>query len=229
MAYQLTVSQPWLECQSCELAQWRTNVVLGIGDDDADIVFIGQNPGVYEDESGQPWSGRAGDIFETFLGKFSLSFDSVFVDNAIGCAPFEPDPKRDGRLVLTKPKDEHLRACRPRIQDAIYAVDPYVVVAMGEVAFKTLTGASGKIHKLRQHVRLIKVPGIMKYVTYPLITTYNPAALINQEGKPIDEFGAAYKPGQHKRPGSLWDRFFRDLDFIYGLVETLKIQHRRKR
>lgn len=229
MAFQLSISEPWLDCESCELARWRTNVVIGMGDDDADVVFIGKNPGYVEDETGEPWSGRAGEVFESFLMKFGWSFESVFVDNAIACAPFAPDPKREDYLTLTSPTDGQMNACRPRLHDVIYAVDPYVVVAQGTEAYKTLSGEGGKIRNLRQQVRLIKVPGVLKYVTYPLIITYNPAALINKEGQPVDEDGVTYKKGRHKKKGSLWDKFYNDLEFIYGLVERLKIQQERKR
>lgn len=226
----LKINEPWLKCTRCELWRNRENVVLGAGNPHADIFFLGQNPGFAEDASGRPWSGKGGLVFRSFLARFGWSLETIFSDNAIACAPYVKEEGKQ-RYKINKPSTAMLAACRERVHEAIYAVDPLVVVALGEVAYRTLTGSTAKtsIGALRQEVTNFRIPGVVKYVTYPLIVTYNPAALINTSGNPVNTDGTELLGGSHKKRGSIWDKFFQDLDYVHTRTKTLKQIHKTER
>lgn len=225
MTAQLEISQSWLGCTACALSLHRDNVVLGMGDPAADVMFISKGPGGVEDQTGEPWSTMQGSVFEELLKQLGRSFDSVFVDNLVACAPFQRDLQNPDRVVIGNPQPEHIAACSRRLHDVIYTVDPLVVVALGAVPGRVLSGQKGKITDVRRCVRMFKIPGVLKHVAYPLITTYSPAGLVNERGEPVDERGVVYRSGQHKRENSLWDKFRRDLEYVFTMVDSLKNHH----
>lgn len=223
------ITDRWSNCSRCDLCKYRSNIVLGSGDIEADIMFIGQNPGPREDKNGIVWSGVAGKYFEASLNVFGLNLETTFNDNTVACASFILDEKRDGYLKLGKPSKQQLDACRERLHETIYTVDPIIIVALGQIAHQTLTGEAGKMDEIRERPHFIKVPGVKKIVTYPMFVTYNPASLCDREGNPVDSNGNVFKPGKHKSPGTPQDKFMNDLSHIISIVDNLHVLNEVKR
>jgi DNA polymerase len=170
----LPFSLGWLGCRRCELHKTRTNVVLGVGNPHADLFFLGPYPGPDEDKVGLPFVGDAGKAFEKELHhtKVELSRDDIFIDNVAACWPTREE---GGKIVTGKPALDQIKACRWRIWEAIYRVDPLLIVALGDVALKALTGDATNIGSARGEIYMSRVPGFYKHLTYPVFATFNPA------------------------------------------------------
>lgn len=147
-------------------------------------MFIGECPGENEDEQGQPFVGRAGQLFDKFMR--DPGFDSFYVTNAVMCKP----PGSD------KPKAEHWNACRPRLLREIAAIDPVVVVTLGGIAANALLGDSSSILKLRERFHSVEIEGTVTTFTKPVICTYHPSAA-QREGS--------------LGPGSILEKMYDDL------------------
>lgn len=170
----LPFSLGWLDCKKCDLWRMRTNVVLGAGNPHADLFFLGPYPGPDEDKVGLPFVGAAGDAFETELQhhKVGLKRSEVFIDNVVACWPTKDE---GGKIVTGKPGPDEIKACKWRIWEAIYRVDPLLIVALGDVALKALTGDATNIGAARGEIYMSRVPGFYKHLTYPVFATFNPA------------------------------------------------------
>jgi len=129
----------WAECQACPLSQTRKNVVFGNGNPDADILFIGEAPGEAEDESGTPFNGDSGNLFNALLVGAGLEREQVYITNLIACRPpGNRDPQKDE-------KD----SCGIRLNEIIYLVDPLIIVPIGAQALKAL--ARGRDWSIKDH------------------------------------------------------------------------------
>jgi len=112
------------DCQRCEaLCESRSRIVNGTGPADADLLFVGEAPGQYEDEQGEPFVGRSGDVLDAALLDAGLERGDVRITNCVRCRPPE---NRD-------PTTEELGNCRPYLETEIDRVDPAVVVTLGKV------------------------------------------------------------------------------------------------
>ncbi|GAA0312546.1 uracil-DNA glycosylase [Halarchaeum salinum] len=111
-------------CEKCaDLVESRSRIVNGVGPDDADIVFVGEGPGANEDEQGEPFVGRSGDVLDDALDTHGLRRSDVRITNCVRCRPPE---NRD-------PSNEELANCRPYLDAELEAIAPDVVVALGKV------------------------------------------------------------------------------------------------
>ena len=134
-------------CKRCpDLVDSRSRIVNGVGPDDADVVFVGEGPGATEDEEGEPFVGRSGDVLDETLREVGLDRGDVRITNCVRCRP--PD-NRD-------PTTEELANCRGFLDSELRAVDPDVVVTLGKVPSQHLLGRSvavtkeaGSVHDLR--------------------------------------------------------------------------------
>jgi DNA polymerase len=115
----------------CPLAATRTNLVFGMGNADADLMFVGEAPGATEDQQGKPFVGRAGRLLDTLLEEIGLSRGEVFVANILKC---RPPGNRD-------PLPEEIEECTPYLMRQVELIEPKVVVTLGNFATKTLTGS----------------------------------------------------------------------------------------
>ena len=170
----LPFSIGWLDCKRCELYKDRANVVLGIGNPRADLFFLGPYPGPDEDKVGLPFIGAAGEALGLELRhpKVDLTRDEIFIDNVVACWPTREE---GGKIVTGKPSLQAIKACKNRVWEAIYRVDPILIVALGDVALKALTGDATNIGSARGEIYMAKMPGFYKHVTYPVLATFNPA------------------------------------------------------
>lgn len=118
-------------CEECpDLVASRSRIVNGVGPADADVVFVGEGPGANEDERGEPFVGRSGDVLNAALADHGLGRGDVRITNCVRCRPPE---NRD-------PTDAELANCRPYLDAELEAVAPDVVVALGKVPAQHLLG-----------------------------------------------------------------------------------------
>lgn len=128
-------------CRACSLGGFRTQAVFGVGDPDADVMFVGEAPGFHEDQQGEPFVGRSGQLLTKLIAEhLGLQREQVYIANTLKCRP--PD-NRD-------PLPEEIEACTPFLRRQLALVRPRVVVALGNFAAKLLTGSTFGITKLRE-------------------------------------------------------------------------------
>ncbi|MFO8004519.1 uracil-DNA glycosylase family protein [Thioalkalivibrio sp.] len=149
-------------CVACtELASRRTQTVFGVGDRDADWLFIGEAPGAEEDRRGEPFVGRAGQLLDNMLAALDLARgENVYIANILKC---RPPGNRD-------PRPDEMAACRPFLDRQIALIAPRVVVALGRVAAQALLASEAPLGRLRG--------GDHTYGGIPLVVTYHPAYLL---------------------------------------------------
>lgn len=166
-------SHPWKQfstdvsrCTRCQLSQTRTQSVFGMGDVDADILIIGEAPGYYEDQQGEPFVGRAGQLLNAMLASIGLSRESVYITNILKCRP--PD-NRD-------PLPEEVRQCSQYLDQQIDWIQPTLILALGRHAAHYLLQTDQSMSKLRgqQHV--------YRDTNIPVLVTYHPAYLLRKAG-----------------------------------------------
>src|ERR1041385_4618845 len=154
-----------LACEKCRLAKTRTQVVYGVGNPNADLMFIGEAPGRDEDIQGQPFVGRAGQLLTDIIKAMKLTRDDVYIANVIKCRP--PENRT--------PEPDELEACRPWIRRQIEIIQPKVIVTLGRFALQSLTEKSYGITAVRG--QWLDYNGIKVMPTYhPAYLLRNPAA-----------------------------------------------------
>jgi DNA polymerase len=130
------------DCQRCKLGSGRTTLVFGVGNPQAELMFVGEGPGRDEDLKGEPFVGRAGQLLTEIITKgMKLRRDDVYIANVIKCRP----PKN------RNPEAEEVASCRPFLERQIDIVAPRIVVALGTFAAQTLLGVRTPISRLRGH------------------------------------------------------------------------------
>ena len=126
-------------CTRCSLHQTRTQTVFGVGDPNADWMFIGEAPGAEEDRRGEPFVGRSGQLLDQMLAAIGQSRQSVFIANIIKC---RPPNNRD-------PKPEEASACRAYLERQIEIVNPRIIIAVGKIAAQNLLGTDSPVGRMR--------------------------------------------------------------------------------
>ncbi len=155
----------WTDCTRCKLHQWRTNIVFGEGNPDAEVMFIGEGPGEEEDKQGRPFVGRAGQLLTLMLRAIGFEREDVFITNIVKCRP----PKN------REPEKDEVIACSPLLQKQIEIIDPELIVTLGKPAITALSGEKLSITKIRGRVMLI---GGRK-----VLPTYHPAYLLRNPAR----------------------------------------------
>jgi uracil-DNA glycosylase family 4 len=151
-------------CTGCRLAQGRTQVVFGVGDPSADLMFVGEAPGFHEDKQGFPFVGQAGKLLDNLLAGIGLERSNVYIANVIKC---RPPGNRD-------PMPDEIEACEGHLFRQISLIEPKVVATLGNFATKLLSGKPlgiTRVHGQEQEVTL----GERRVLLYPL---YHPAAAL---------------------------------------------------
>ena len=153
-------------CERCELHQGRNTVVFGTGDENADLMFVGEAPGADEDRQGEPFVGRAGQLLTKIIEAMDLTRDDVYIANVIKCRP--PGNRN--------PKPIEIETCEPFLLRQIELIQPKVICALGTFAAQTLLRTDQKISMLRGRFH--------DYHGCKLMATYHPAYLLrNPHGK----------------------------------------------
>ena len=162
-----TLKEQICGCLKCPLGKTRTNFVFGVGNPDADIMFVGEAPGADEDEKGEPFVGRAGQLLNKIMQAIEWKREDVFIANILKCRP------PDNRDPL--PSEEDL--CEPYLIKQIELIKPIMIICLGRIAAQTLLRTKDSLTTLRGNVQ--------NYHGVPLYVTYHPAALLrNPNWKP---------------------------------------------
>lgn len=148
-------------CQACGLCARRNKTVFGVGDREADWLFVGEGPGADEDAKGEPFVGQAGKLLDNMLAAIGLARGrGVYIANIVKCRP--PGNRN--------PEPGEARQCMPYLQRQVDLIRPRLIVALGKVAATNLLGAEEPITRLRGRV--------LDYRGIPLLVTYHPAYLL---------------------------------------------------
>jgi uracil-DNA glycosylase family 4 len=159
-----------LACVKCpHLASSRKNVVFGVGSIDAQLMFVGEAPGADEDEQGEPFVGKAGQLLTKIIETTGLSRADVYIANILKCRPDTPGQSAGNR----KPTPDEMATCIPYLHEQIDLIRPKVIVALGATAVDGLLGKTIGITKLRGNWRT--------YRGTPLMPTYHPAYLLRNQ------------------------------------------------
>jgi uracil-DNA glycosylase family 4 len=151
-------------CTRCRLAQGRTQVVFGVGNPDADLVFVGEAPGFHEDQQGYPFVGAAGKLLDKLLAGIGLSRRDVYIANVLKC---RPPGNRD-------PMPDEIEACESYLFRQLSIIEPKLVATLGNFATKLLSGKQHGITRVHGQPQGAQVGGL-PVVLYPL---YHPAAAL---------------------------------------------------
>jgi uracil-DNA glycosylase family 4 len=160
-------------CTRCPLAEHRTQVVFGVGDPDADLLFVGEAPGRDEDIQGEPFVGRSGQLLDRLvLEEMGVDRSRFYIANVVKCRPPE---NRD-------PRPDEIASCRPFLDSQLELIAPRVVVTLGNFATRLLLETDLGITKVRGR-------------SYPmgafqLVPTYHPAAALRSGGVVVAEMRA---------------------------------------
>ena len=157
-------------CTRCaHLACSRTQTVFGVGNPAADLMFIGEAPGADEDQQGEPFVGRAGQLLTRILKAMNFAREDVYIANILKCRPNMPAGSSGNR----PPTLTEMQTCRPYLLEQIDIIQPSVLVALGAVAVEGLLGTRGAMRELRGRWHT--------YNSIPLMITYHPAYLLRNQ------------------------------------------------
>ena len=170
---------PWEElqnecnrCRACALSATRKNVVFGVGNTEAEVLFIGEGPGANEDEQGLPFVGRSGQLLDKYL--FAIDLDrkkNCYIANIVKC---RPPHNRD-------PLPTESEACMPWLREQFKLLQPKIVVCLGRIAAQRMIRADFSVTK--EHGTFIEKNGIL------FMGTFHPAALLRQPQNKPEAFG----------------------------------------
>ena len=145
------ISEKVRACTKCRLSENRTKAVPGEGDEDSDLLFVGEGPGRQEDQQGRPFVGRAGNKLTDILGSVSLERSQVYITNIVKCRP--PENRA--------PKSDEVDSCLPYLEAQIAEINPSIIATLGNTATKTLldteegiTSARGKFYSWRGDIQV---------------------------------------------------------------------------
>ncbi|MEW5710487.1 MAG: uracil-DNA glycosylase [Pseudomonadota bacterium] len=177
------------QCADCKLAHARTRTVFGVGDENAEWLFVGEGPGAEEDARGEPFVGQAGKLLDSMLAAIGLKRgENVYIANVVKCRP-------PGNRT---PAPEEMERCEPYLERQIELIRPRLIVALGRVAAQSLLKTDASIASLRRKVH--------RYRGTPLIVTYHPAYLLRNlpdKAKAWEDLVFAVETMRRLKAGSL--------------------------
>lgn len=150
-----------LVCTQCRLAETRTQVVFGVGDPRARLMFVGEAPGQNEDLQGEPFVGAAGKLLDTLLGEIGMQRRDVYIANVLKC---RPPGNRD-------PRPDEIDSCKGYLREQIRLISPDVVMTLGNFASKLLLNTETGITRLRGRPH-------QWWLGAMLVPTFHPAAAL---------------------------------------------------
>lgn len=156
------------DCNKCKLCTRRKNIVFGVGNENAKIMFIGEGPGADEDAQGIPFVGKAGKLMNNAFDAIGLKREDVYIANIVKC---RPPNNRD-------PEADEVSACINYLRNQVMIIKPKIIVLLGRIALQNILGPEYKITAYRG--KWIK----KKEILY--LPTWHPAALLRDETKKID-------------------------------------------
>lgn len=167
-----TLQQCVSNCQLCPLHQTRTQTVFGVGNEKAKLMIIGEAPGFHEDQQGEPFVGRAGQLLNAMLQSIGFERSDVYIANILKC---RPPNNRD-------PLPEEVAQCTPYLKQQIALIQPKILCAVGRIAAQFLLDTTLSLSKLRGKTHTY---GELKL---PLLITYHPAYLLRNPSAKADAY-----------------------------------------
>lgn len=158
------------QCRKCALWETRTNVVFGTGNENAEVMFIGEGPGENEDLTGEPFVGRAGKLLDQMLELVDLNRNNVYIANMVKCRP----PKNRDPLETEK------QACLPWLREQTALLSPKIIVCLGRVAATTIIRPDFKISQ--EHGQWTQRGDVR------IMAIYHPAALLRDPRRRPETF-----------------------------------------
>ncbi len=165
-----SLRQRCLNCRACGLCETRTNVVFGVGDPNAEVLFVGEAPGEREDALGEPFVGKAGQLLDDMLSMIGLDRSRIYITNSIKCRPPQ------NRDPLNTEKD----ACAPFLQRQLELMQPKIIVCLGRISAMEMIKPDFKI--TQEHGQFFEKNGVL------MTAIYHPAALLRDTDKKPDTF-----------------------------------------
>lgn len=156
------------DCKKCKLCMNRTNIVFGVGNKNADVMFVGEGPGADEDMQGEPFVGKAGKLMDKAFQALEINREKVYIANIVKCRPPQ------NRV----PEQEEATACLDYLRNQVMLVKPKIIVLLGSTALKNILGEEYGITAARG--KWVEKKGIL------YMPTWHPAALLRDEAKKID-------------------------------------------
>jgi len=153
------------DCKRCKLCTTRTNIVFGVGNPDAHLVFVGEAPGADEDAQGEPFVGKAGQLLTKMIEAMGYARGDVYICNVLKCRP--PGNRN--------PEPDEVASCEPFLKKQLGAIRPRIIVALGKFAVQCLLRDDSPISRLRGNLRT--------YEGIPLMPTFHPAYLLRDPSK----------------------------------------------
>jgi len=153
------------DCQRCKLARGRTNLVFGVGNPEAHLVFVGEAPGADEDAQGEPFVGKAGQLLNKMIEAMGYRREDVYICNVVKCRP--PGNRN--------PEPDEIEACEPFLKKQLASLRPRVIVTLGKFAAQCLLRDETPISRLRGNFRT--------YEGVQLMPTFHPAYLLRDPSK----------------------------------------------
>lgn len=153
------------DCQRCKLGKTRKNLVFGVGNPQARLVFVGEGPGADEDAKGEPFVGAAGQVLNRIISAMGFKREDVYICNVVKC---RPPGNRD-------PEPDEISVCSPFLLRQLQSINPEVIVTLGKPATHTLLGTKEPISKLRGKFR--------DFHGIPLMPTFHPSYLLRKQGE----------------------------------------------
>lgn len=173
------IKQQVRDCTACKLRAGCTQTVFGVGDENAEWLFVGEGPGEDEDEQGEPFVGQAGKLLDNMLAAIKLKRgNNVYIANIVKCRP------PNNRV----PEADEVAACLPYLRQQIAAIKPKLIVALGKTAATSLLGRDAPLGSLRGTLH--------DFHGTPLLVTYHPAYLLRspaEKAKAWQDLQAAVK------------------------------------
>ena len=163
------------ECENCELCKTRTKCVFGVGNENADILFVGEAPGEQEDLSGTPFVGRAGQLLDKFLYAVDIKREDVYIANILKCRP----PKNRDPL----PEEED--ACIDFLREQVKLIKPKMIVCLGRISAMRLISPEYRITK--EHGKWVKKG------QYDMTAVYHPSLLLRDASRKDEMLAAPLK------------------------------------
>lgn len=167
-------------CEKCKLCKTRQNIVFGVGNKNADIMFIGEGPGADEDRIGEPFVGKAGKLMNLAFQAVGIKREDVYIANIVKC---RPPSNRD-------PQTDEAEVCINYLRNQVMLVKPKVIVLLGRIALQNILGTEYKITASRG--KWVEKKGIY------YMPTWHPAALLRDESKKIDFINDLQKVANYK-------------------------------
>ena len=162
--------EPVLACTLCpHLVRSRTQVVFGVGNPDAEIMFVGEAPGEDEDLEGEPFVGKAGQLLTKIIAAMGFAREEIYIANVLKCRPDMPPGESGNR----KPRPVEMQTCLPYLRQQIEIIQPRAIVALGATAMEGLLGETAPMARLRGRWHT--------FDTIPLMATYHPAYLLRNQ------------------------------------------------